>query len=192
MGIASTNIVPIGNTSKQVAINWNVNVTASDDAAKTNPLSFMQQGTPGLAYQFSGWKFSLSPLTAQGVYSFGDLRMLRISVMQPVPWFASDASKYYVPGRILINIPSSGEVFIFTPKMSTIILPAGLLFTFVNTLWSTDNLLSKVSGKNPAVIDVYMEADASSAGGGSVKPSLSSVAITAYNFDFDEMGNTKQ
>ena len=192
MGVGQATVIPIGKNKNQGAISWNVNVVAATDpAAQSFPVPFLQQGTPDLAYQFNGWKFVLQPTSVEGSFTFNNLKALRLALIQPVPWVSADSAKFYIPGRVLIHIPSSGEVFAFSAKTPAIVMAAGIAFAFVNNLWNSENLFAKVHGKNPSFIEVYFEQDASSAGGGSVAPSLSSLAVIAYNFNVQEVAQEK-
>lgn len=184
MSVSKATVVPIGKNKNQAAISWNVNVVAADDgASQAFSIPFLQQGTPGLAYQFNGWKFVLNPLAVQGAFTFDNLKALRLALIQPIPWVSADDAKYYIPGRVLIHLPSSGEVIAFSAKVPTIVMAAATAFSFVNLLWDSTNFLTKTHAKNPSTIEVYFEQDASSAGGGPVAPNFSSLALTAYNFD---------
>lgn len=107
---------------------------------------------PGFG-QVQGWQFLLDPLAVQQQFNFGAIKAIQVAAYLANSVIASDASTFYVPGRVFVYLDSTGQLFIFGPK-NTIIGSE-----VANQGYATENLISAVEGTASGKCVVTFEQD---------------------------------
>lgn len=131
----------------KVIMTWLINVITSGSPNDGGPTTFQ---IPGVG-NFFGWKFTLDPTSHQGSYTFGATRSIQLSLQRVISFFVS-STVFYISGRVLAYVQSTGQVFTASPK---IVNGGG----YDQTNFESETFIVPCDGIEPGKIDIYIEAD---------------------------------
>jgi hypothetical protein len=169
------------NLKKQgaVSMNWSISPDVADDVTKpvSNVPGIRSQIVVGLAW----FGYSLDPVANQGAFTFGTALAMQLSLSRPRSFYASDSS-YFIGGRVVVYIPSTGQTFIFGPNRIGDIAYAitGTGITAFNVL-ENDNVVVPISLAQGSQIQVWFEQDFDSSTGIVTSPQTQAI-VTLFNF----------
>lgn len=170
--------------SANVSMLWSISASGADFEHGTSPnpdLPYLSQ-QPAVQNSGEGWlKFEIDPVAQQGSFTFGTGVAMQLAITRLKSYVNEDDS--YIGGRVLIYIPTSGQVFVFGPKQivnSSLdnLPPTGAFF------YEYENAVLPISLSQGCKVEVWMEVavEASNAGPAGISDDLASVYLTLFNF----------
>lgn len=169
----------LGSDSSKAVATWGINVNTND----TQPAGGAPIQIPGQVAYYAGafaagFQYLLDIQSIRGNYDFGVIKRARISLTHSRA-YEDGNEDFYIPGRVWIYIPSTGEVFVYASRDCMVFGSAAFAVTPEKVIETINDTIDLELPPNTQVF-VVIESD-SDTGGGIVVPDAS-INISLYNF----------
>jgi len=152
-----------------LCIDWYINFQAGD-AAQLPGFPY----APGITGGNLPWyPYVLNASQVQSQVDFGIGRALQLAINREKQYYV-DGAHNNIPGRVAVQVSSSGQVFMFSARDC-------ILLALPPTLFECENVMLPVVVANYAPITIWMEADYQA--GAAVPNPQTTIYASLFNFD---------
>ena len=161
----------IGQKTAQVAMSW----TMSEANCVAATACSLQGQSPAQTLTTLLWYgFVIDPVAQQGAFTFGTAKAMQVSITRLRASFVTTES-LYIPGRIVIYVPSTGQTFTLGPRQLS-----GDAFGVSCFFFEFQNFIASLFLAQGSQLEVWMESDIDDNVAGGVNSYLS---LTLFNFE---------
>lgn len=165
-----------------LAMSWALFPNAADAGVQ---LLATFPGFQGQAAAGSWLRYVLNPQNNQGAFVFGTAVAMQFQVTQKIPIYDATGSVAVVPGRVVLYVPSTGQVFCLSPNSIS-----DAQFAFLsNPPYKSTNGIVPVSIPTGGTVEVWFEQDYQYiAAVGSYVNATAQVNLTLFNIPLSPVG----